>query len=46
MRTKRGVESCHFILDVLFTFGQAPFFLLLRGVFLAVVSGVTLGCGA
>ena len=39
MRTKRGVKSCHFILDILFTFGQAMFFLLLHGLPPGVASG-------
>ena len=39
MRTKRGVKSCHFILDISLTFGQAMFFLLLHGLSPVVASG-------
>ena len=45
MRTKRGVKSCHFILDISLTFGQAMFFLLLHGLSLIVTNRATLCYG-
>lgn len=39
MRIKRGVKLCHFILDILFIFGQAMFFLLPHELFPVVASG-------